>query len=148
MQLTTHTDYALRILIALGLKTPEKMTAHEVGQAYGISVHHLLKIIQQLSDLGYVETIRGKSGGVRLAKEPAHVIIGQVVRQVENDLGVVACLRRGGEPCTIDGICRLRGALDGATQAFLRVLDDYTLADLLRPKARLTQVLLTRPAAP
>lgn len=146
MQLTFHTDYALRTLIALGLRAPDKMTASELSSAYGVSVHHLLKIIQQLADLGYVETLRGKAGGVRLAKAPETIVIGQVVRDVENDLGVVACLRQNGEPCVIDGACRLRGALDTATRAFLNVLDGYTLADILKPKNKLVQLLGTRPA--
>lgn len=145
VQLTTHTDYALRILMALGLSAPEKMTATELGNAYKISVHHLLKIVQQLHELGYVETLRGKTGGVRLSKAPEDIVIGKLIREVENDLGVVACLRQGGEPCIIDGACRLRGVLDSASQAFLSVLDGYTLADVLKPKARLVQLLAIRP---
>ncbi len=147
MQLTTHTDYALRTLIALGLNAPEKMTAAEIGAAYDISVNHLLKIIQQLSDFGYVETLRGKGGGVRLAKDPDTIVVGQVVREMERDLGVVACLREGGEPCTIGGPCRLRSALADATQAFLAVLDGYTLTDVLKPRNKLVQLLALRPSA-
>lgn len=145
VQLTTHTDYALRILMALGLSAPDKMTATEIGNAYKISVHHLLKIVQQLNELGYVETLRGKTGGVRLSKSPDEIVIGKLIREVENDLGVVACLRKGGEPCIIDGTCRLRGLLDVASQAFLNVLDQYTLADVLKPKAKLVQLLALRP---
>jgi Rrf2 family nitric oxide-sensitive transcriptional repressor len=145
MQLTTHTDYALRTLIALGLCAPEKLTASEIGNAYQISVHHLLKIIQQLADLGYVETLRGKSGGVRLVRAPEQIVVGKLVREMETDLGVVACLREGGEPCAINGSCRLRGALSLATQAFLTVLDGYTLADVLKPRAQLIQLLSAAP---
>lgn len=141
MQLTTHADYALRTLIALGLRTPERTTAAEVGDAYGISTHHLLKVIQRLAELGYVETQRGKSGGIWLARAPEQIVVGQVVRELEPELGVVACLREGAEPCAIDGACRLRGALHAATTAFLTVLDGYTLADVLKPKARLLQLL-------
>lgn len=147
MQLTIHTDYALRTLIALGLNAPDKMTATEIGTAYGISVNHLLKVIQQLSDLGYVETLRGRGGGVRLAKAPETIVVGRVVREVERDLGVVACLRDGGEPCTIVGPCRLRAALAAATDAFLVVLDGYTLADVLKPRNKLVQLLQLRPGA-
>ena len=145
MQLTTHTDYALRTLIALGLCAPGKMTASEVGNAYNISTHHVLKIIQRLSELGYVETLRGKAGGVRLALPPEQIVVGKVVRELETDLGVVACLKAGGEPCAIDGACRLRGALSAATTAFLAVLDSYTLADVLRPRAKLVQLLALGP---
>lgn len=145
MQLTTHTDYALRTLIALGLRSPNKATAAEIGDAYGISTNHLLKVIQRLAELGYVETQRGKSGGVWLAQLPEQIVVGKVVRELESDLGVVACLRQGSEPCVIDGACRLRGALSAATTAFLMVLDGYTLADVLKPRAKLLQLL---PLAP
>jgi Rrf2 family transcriptional regulator, nitric oxide-sensitive transcriptional repressor len=144
VQLTVHTDYAFRTLVALGLCAPGKMTAAEIGAAYGVSVHHLLKVIQQLSEHGYVETLRGKSGGVRLAKPPEQISVGAVVRSLERDLGVVACLREGGEPCIIDGACRLRAALNAATNAFLSVLDAYTLADILKPRSKLTQLLQLR----
>lgn len=147
MQLTTHTDYALRTLIALGLRSPDKLTAAEIGDAYGISTHHLLKVIQRLAELGYVETQRGKSGGVWLALAPELIVVGKVVRELEPELGVVACLRDGAEPCIIDGACRLRGALRAATAAFLAVLDDLTLADILKPKARLLQLLPLVPRA-
>lgn len=147
MQLTIHADYALRTLIALGLSAPDKMTATEIGSAYDISVNHLLKVIQQLSDLGYVETLRGRSGGVRLAKGPETIVIGRVVRELERDLGVVPCLRDGGEPCAINGACRLRAALATATDAFLTVLDGYTLADVLKPRNKLVQLLQLRPTA-
>lgn len=124
------------------------MTAAEIGEAYGISVHHLLKVIQKLSSLGYVETLRGKSGGVRLAQPPNQIVIGRVVRQVESDLGVVACLRAGESACVIEPACRMRSMLSAATDAFLAVLDDYTLADVLKPKASLVQLLgLSRPVA-
>jgi Rrf2 family nitric oxide-sensitive transcriptional repressor len=144
VQLTIHTDYALRTLIALGLSAPAKMTAAEIGGAYDISVNHLLKIIQQLSEFGYVETLRGKGGGVRLAKAPEDIVVGKVVREMERDLGVVACLREGGEPCVISGPCRLRSALAAATDAFLTVLDGYTLADVLKPRNKLVQLLAIR----
>jgi Rrf2 family transcriptional regulator, nitric oxide-sensitive transcriptional repressor len=147
VQLTIHTDYALRTLIALGLHAPEKMTAAEIGAAYDISVNHLLKVIQQLSDFGYVETLRGRGGGVRLAKAPEEIVVGRVVRELERDLGVVACLRKDGEPCVIDGPCRLRSALSAATDAFLAVLDGYTLADVLKPRNKLVQLLPRRPSA-
>jgi Rrf2 family transcriptional regulator, nitric oxide-sensitive transcriptional repressor len=143
MQLTTHTDYALRTLIVLGLSAPNKVTAAEIGAAYGISIHHLLKVIQRLAELGYVETQRGKSGGVRLAQTPERISVGKVVRELETDLGVVACLRSTGEPCAIEGACRLRGALSAATEAFLAVLDGYTLSDILKSKTRLLQLLPT-----
>lgn len=141
VQLTNHTDYALRTLIALGACAPDKMTAGEIADAYNISVHHLLKVIQKLSALGYVDTLRGKSGGVRLAVPPEQINIGQVVRLVESDLAVVPCLRAREAACVIEPACSLRTMLSAATDAFLSTLDQHTLADVLKPKPRLVQLL-------
>jgi Rrf2 family nitric oxide-sensitive transcriptional repressor len=141
MQLTTFTDYTLRTLMALGAIAPEKVTVSQLGEAYGISVHHLLKVVNELAALGYVETLRGKSGGVRLARPPEQIYIGAVVRQVESDLGVVPCLRTGEAPCIIAPACRLKHLLRGATELFLGELDRYTLADLLEPRKKLQTLL-------
>lgn len=141
MQLTTYTDYALRTLMALAVVAPEKLTVGQVSAGYGISQHHLLKVVQQLSALGYLETIRGKSGGARLAKAPQQIRIGTVVRQVEPDLGLVSCLRSGDAPCTIAPVCRLQRILRDATEHFLAELDAYTLLDLIQPKAQIRSLL-------
>lgn len=141
MQLTVFTDYALRTLIGLGAVAPEKLTMAELGAAYGISVNHLLKIVQQLAALGYVETLRGKTGGARLALDPAEIRIGTVVRQMEADLGVVPCLRSGEAPCVIAPACRLKRVLSKATEAFLAELDQQTLADLLEPRRQIQKLL-------
>jgi Rrf2 family transcriptional regulator, nitric oxide-sensitive transcriptional repressor len=141
MQLTTYTDYTLRTLIGLGAVAPDKLTMGQLSDAYGISVNHLLKVVNQLAALGYVETIRGKSGGARLAKDPADICVGTVVRQVEPELGVVPCLRNGEAPCVIAPACRLKRILSRATDQFLAELDQHTLADLLAPKAQLQRLL-------
>jgi Rrf2 family nitric oxide-sensitive transcriptional repressor len=141
MQLTAFTDYALRTLMALGAVAPAKLTVGQLSLAYGISLHHLLKVVSELNAAGYVETIRGKAGGVRLAKPPEEIRIGNVVRQMEPDLGVVPCLRVGEAPCVIAPVCRLKRVLADATQRFLDELDQHTLADLLEPRRKL-QVLL------
>ena len=141
MQLTQHTDFALRTLIALSVNAPEKMTTQELADAYSISVHHLNKVVQHLSALGYVETIRGKNGGIRLAQSPESIRVGDVVRQTEAELGVVACLRQGGEECTIDGACRLKRALARATEQFIGGLNEHTLADIAKPRTKLIQLL-------
>src|SRR3954470_12616970 len=141
MQLTTYTDYTLRTLIGLGAVAPDKLTMGQLSDAYGISVHHLLKVVNQLAALGYVETIRGKSGGARLAKDPADICVGTVVRQVEPELGVVPCLRSGEAPCVIAPACRLKRILSKATDQFLDELDRHTLADLLAPRAQLQRLL-------
>jgi Rrf2 family nitric oxide-sensitive transcriptional repressor len=141
MQLTAFTDYALRMLMGLGAVAPEKLTVGQLSAAYGISVHHLLKVANELAALGYVETIRGKSGGVRLAKSPEAICIGAVVRAVEPELGVVPCLRAGDAPCVIAPACRLKRVLAGATERFFAELDQHTLADLLEPRQQLQRLL-------
>lgn len=141
MQLTAFTDYSLRTLMGLGAVAPDKLTVGQLSEAYGISVHHLLKVVTELAALGYVETIRGKAGGARLAKLPRDISIGRVVREVEPELGVVPCLRRGELPCAIVPVCRLKHALASATERFLAELDGITLADLLEPRLQIQRLL-------
>jgi Rrf2 family nitric oxide-sensitive transcriptional repressor len=141
VQLTTYTDYSLRTLMALAVVAPEKLTVGEISQAYGISQHHLLKVVQQLSGLGYLETTRGKSGGVRLARPPQQIRIGTLVRQVEPELGLVSCLRSGDEPCVLAPMCRLSRLLREATEHFLAELDQHTLGDLIQPKTQILSLL-------
>jgi len=131
MHLTTHTDYALRTLMVLGVCAPEKVRTADIGALFDISEHHLVKVIQNLARHGYVETVRGKDGGVRLARSPSDINVGQVVREMETDLGVVACLQRGGQECFITPVCGLKGVLEQATNAFLAQLDRVTLDQLL-----------------
>lgn len=141
MQLTAFTDYSLRTLIGLGAVAPEKVTVGELSAAYGISVHHLLKVVTELSALGYVETIRGKAGGARLAKPPEEIRIGELVRKLEPELGVVPCLRTGDAPCVIAPACHLKRVLASATERFLEELDRCTLAELLEPRRKLLKLL-------
>ena|SRR5688572_7126388 len=141
MQLTAFTDYTLRTLMGLGAVAPEKLTMGQLSEAYGISVHHLLKVVNELAALGYVETMRGKAGGARLARAPNEICIGTVVRQVESEFGVVPCLREGEAPCVIAPACRLKRLLAGATESFLGELDRHTLADLLEPRRKLQTLL-------
>lgn len=141
MQLTAYTDYTLRTLMGLGAVAPDKVTVGQLSEAYGISVHHLLKVVTGLAALGYVETLRGKAGGARLARPPEEICLGTVVRQVEPDLGVVPCLRSGEAPCVIVPVCRLKHVLANATAQFLAELDRHTLADLLEPRRKLQKLL-------
>lgn len=141
MQLTSYTDYAFRTLIALACVAPEKLTVAEISNSYEISLNHLLKVVQKLSELGYVETTRGKSGGVRLLADPAKLKLGTLVREMEPELGVVACLRTGEQSCAIEPACRLKSILSDATNQFLASLDHYTLADITRTKPRIAQLL-------
>lgn len=129
MRLTRYTDYALRTLIYLGLNEPRQSSIGEIARAYGISENHLTKVVHQLGRLGLVRTIRGRGGGLRLALDPAEIVVGAVVRQTEEDLALVECFSGGA--CAITPSCRLRRVLGEALAAFLAVLDRYTLADLL-----------------
>jgi Rrf2 family nitric oxide-sensitive transcriptional repressor len=137
MRLTTMTDYALRLLIHVGQHPERLCTIAEVAQAYGISEAHLMKVTHQLALAGWLDTVRGKGGGMRLAQSPSEIRLGAVVRSVEPDFRLVECLsstQRGG--CTLDGRCRLTGIFEGALQAFLAHLDGHTLADLIaQPQA-------------
>jgi Rrf2 family nitric oxide-sensitive transcriptional repressor len=130
MRLTRYTDYALRTLIYLGLNAPRQASIAEIARAYGISENHLVKVVHHLGRLGLVKTTRGRGGGLRLAHAPGDIVIGQVVRQTEDDLALVECFSNG--VCAITSACRLRSALGEALAAFLAVLDRYTLADFLR----------------
>ena len=142
MRLTYHTDYALRVLLYLAA-SPDTQRAHiqDIADTYAISSNHLMKIVHQLGKLGYIETIRGRNGGMRLARNPADIRIGEVVRQTEEDFFLVECFDREHNCCVITPICHLRAALQEALAAFLSVLDRYTLADLSSNKALYQQLI-------
>ncbi|MFY9837100.1 MAG: Rrf2 family transcriptional regulator [Xanthobacteraceae bacterium] len=141
MRLTLYTDYALRVLIQVGLNGGKLTTINDIAQSFGISKPHLMKVVNDLGQKGYLNTVRGRNGGVRLMCEPPHINIGQVVRDTEETLDVIGCLGRRGY-CPIQRVCVLRGALSDATGAFLAVLDTYTLADLIKPQKALSSLLL------
>jgi Rrf2 family nitric oxide-sensitive transcriptional repressor len=141
MQLTLYTDYGLRTLISLALAPESRQTVTSISESYGISRHHLVKVVARLAELGYVKTLRGKGGGIRLARAPAAICIGQVVRDLECELGVVACLQQDGGHCAIEPSCRLKGLLAEATRGFLAVLDAHTLADLVVSRAPMARLL-------
>ena len=142
MRLTIFTDYALRVLIYLGAHHDEERlaTISDVAIAYGISQNHLMKVVHQLAKLGYVETIRGKGGGMQLARSPAQINLGAVVRGTEDDLALVECFQEGAPKCPIVSACTLQGILAQSLQAFLDVLDGHTLDDLLEPQTRLVKI--------
>jgi Rrf2 family transcriptional regulator, nitric oxide-sensitive transcriptional repressor len=141
MHLTQYTDFALRTLIALAVSPDERSTVSQISSAYGISRHHLVKVAGRLAELGYIETSRGKGGGLRLARRPQRIGIGEVVRSMEAELGVVECLTAGGGHCVIAPACRLKTILHDATNRFLGELDQYTLADVLKSRAPLARLL-------
>lgn len=141
MRLTVYTDYSLRLLIYLALKPKALATIEEVARDYGISRNHLMKVAHQLGVMGFVGTVRGKGGGLRLARDPATIGLGEVVRRTEPDMALVPCLAPIEANCPIKASCVLRHAIESARSAFLEVLDRYTLADLVRPRASLASLL-------
>lgn len=133
MRLTLKTDYALRTLLFLG-QQQSLVSIAQIAQAHGISEHHLIKVVHALGRLGFVDTLRGKGGGIRLAPAALQATVGQIVRAMEDDLNLVACFgpQREDNRCLLTGGCRLQGVLHSALQAFMAELDGHTLADLLR----------------
>lgn len=126
MRLTRYTDYALRVLIYLGAR-PEKLSSiAEIARAYSISQNHLMKVVHDLGKAGYVDSVRGRSGGIRLARAPEAIGVGEVVRHTEEGFDLVDCPN-----CLIAPACGLTGVLNEALCAFMAVLDRYTLADLI-----------------
>ena len=140
VRLTRHTDYALRVLNHVGLNDGKLTTIKDIAQTFGISKAHLMKVVNDLGQKGYLNTMRGRNGGICLMREPRHINVGQVVRDAEEQLDVVGCLEHGGY-CCIEHVCVLRGALRNATEAFLAILDAHTLADLIKPQRVLSSPL-------
>jgi Rrf2 family transcriptional regulator, nitric oxide-sensitive transcriptional repressor len=142
MHLTRFTDYSLRVLVYLAVRPDGFGTVQDVAEAYDISRNHLTKVVQELNHRGYVETIRGKGGGMRLRLTPRQINVGRVVREMESELAVVECLGNG--HCAISPDCLLKSALMEALEAFLKVLDRYTLADLTGNRHSLQRMLNVR----
>ncbi len=149
MHLTRFTDYGLRTLIYLALRPGELASIAEISGAYRISENHMIKVVHHLSLAGLIDTIRGRNGGIRLARPAAEIGLGHVVRATEQSLALVEC--QAGEPCAIGGVCRLQTIMDEAKEAMLAVLDRYSLADVAGSgqqalRRRLGIVQLTRDA--
>lgn len=140
MRVTLNTDYSLRVLMFLATKQGRLSTIPEIAESYGISRAHLMKVVHQLGLLGYISTTRGKNGGIALLHNPSELKIGDVVRHTEEGLAILGCFD---DPsyCVIAKACRLRGIFREATEAFLAVLDKYSLEDLMRPRTALANLL-------
>jgi Rrf2 family transcriptional regulator, nitric oxide-sensitive transcriptional repressor len=141
MRLTVYSDYALRVLMYLAVKQDGLATIAEIAESYAISENHLMKVVHQLGVAGYVETVRGRGGGLRLAKPVGTIGLADVVRYTEPDMAIVACFKPVEAPCAIRPCCVLRRALEQARDAFMAVLEDYTLGDLVKPRAQLAGLL-------
>jgi Rrf2 family nitric oxide-sensitive transcriptional repressor len=148
MRLTVYTDYALRLLMYLAVKEDGLATISEIAGCYGISRNHLMKVAHQLGVAGYVQTVRGRSGGLRLAQPAESIVLGEVVRHTEPDLALVPCFNSDDRSCVIGTCCALRGALQHAVAAFLEALDGYSLADLVKRRSRLRSLLSIGPPPP
>lgn len=132
MQLKKYTDYALRVLIFTGLKKNDELASiKEISEVFNISSHHLGKVVHQLSKLELLESIRGRYGGIRLAKDPEEINVGKLVRILENDFVLLECFDKGTNHCVITPACTLKHALNKALHAFFQVLDAYTVKDLI-----------------
>jgi Rrf2 family nitric oxide-sensitive transcriptional repressor len=142
MRLTTFSDYSLRVLMYLGVHRERLATAREIAAAYGISENHLVKVVHHLAQRGYVETTRGRGGGMRLALPAEKINVGEVVRGTEENVAVVECFHKAGSGCRIERACLLKGALARAVDAFFAELGNYTLADLLVKKSKLATALV------
>jgi Rrf2 family nitric oxide-sensitive transcriptional repressor len=141
MRLTVYTDYALRLLMYLAIKDDGLATIAEVAERYDISRNHMMKVAHQLGVAGYVATVRGRSGGLRLARPAADINLGDVVRHTEQDMALVPCMSPIDAACAIRPSCLLKRALGRATVAFLGVLDEYSLSDLVKPRNALRGLL-------
>lgn len=131
MQLSLHADYSLRVLLYLGTHPERVVSTQEISGAYGISKHHLVRVVQTLSQHQYVKIHAGRSGGVTLAREPALIRLGDVVRDAEPNMRLVECFDRQTNTCAIAPVCGLKAMLKEALDAFLQSLNRYTLADIL-----------------
>ncbi len=132
MHLTRYTDYSLRVLLYLGNRPDKLATISEIATYHGISRNHLMKVVHQLGTNGYIDTLRGKGGGIKLAHPPERIVVGDVVRSMEENMTIVECLEPAFNSCVLAADCRLKTALGEALQSFLATLDLYTLADLIR----------------
>ncbi len=141
MHLTQFSDYSLRLVLYLACHPDRVVSVEEVSRAYVISRHHLVKVVQSLTELGVVESQRGRGGGMRLAKSPSEINVGWLIRRTEPHLDLVECFDLAKNTCPIAPACGLKGALQRAQQAFLKVLDGYNLDDFKAYRGELIQLL-------
>ncbi len=137
MRLTRYTDYAMRTLLFLAVRQDRLCSIAEIATAYKISKNNLMKVVNDLAGAGYLETIRGRHGGVRLAKPASQIIVGDVIRHTEEDFDLADCAH-----CVIGGSCGLTGALNHALRSFLAVLDGYTLEEISQKGGNLSRLFL------
>lgn len=145
MRLTTFSDYSLRVLIFLAIDPDRRATIGEIAKAFDVSENHLMKVVHHLGKAGWLANVRGKGGGLELARAPEEIRIGAVIRDCETQLPA-ECFDRERNTCVITSACELKHVLKEAADAFYQALDRYTLADIAGNRRALTRILL-RPAA-
>lgn len=141
MQLTSFTDYSLRVLMFLGLHPERLVTITEIARAFDISHNHLMKVVNCLAVEGLIKSVRGKTGGITLGRDPASIRIGDVVRVTEGHFNLVECFDAKARHCCIVPVCALRNLLQDGLEQFFAVLDQRTLADLLQRREGYLAVL-------
>jgi Rrf2 family nitric oxide-sensitive transcriptional repressor len=141
MRLTTFTDYSLRVLIYLAIRPERRATIAEIAAAFEVSESHLMKVVHFLGKHGFLANVRGKGGGLALARSPAEINVGEVVRLTEADTAPAECFDRDHNTCVITPVCQLRTVLTEAVKAFNAVLDRHTLADLVSERRGLSRIL-------
>lgn len=142
MQLTLQSDYTLRVLIYAAIKQENLLTIDEIANFYNISAHHLTRIIHKLGELGYLKTIRGRSGGFYLARNPNQINIGELIEEIENHFYIVECFDPTKNSCKISKSCLLKPLLAEATKNFIQTLKKKTLANLLENNDKLKDIIL------
>jgi Rrf2 family transcriptional regulator, nitric oxide-sensitive transcriptional repressor len=132
MHLTAYSDYSLRVLIYLASKKNDELSnIKEIAEIYDISKNHLMKVIYNMGKMGYIETIRGRNGGIRLAKLPSDINIGEIIRKTEENFYIVECFEKHNNKCVMTPVCSLKHIFHDAIEQFLKVLDQYTLDDIV-----------------
>ena len=144
MKLTTFSDYTLRVLMFLAINPGRLATIPEIAAAYDISQNHLMKVVHQLALSGVIESVRGKGGGIRLARQPEDIRLGQILRSSESSAAIVECLSADGGACCIAPACKLKGVLVRAFDSLYATLDETTLADLVNAPRKLNALLIRR----
>jgi Rrf2 family nitric oxide-sensitive transcriptional repressor len=144
VQLTYYTDYSLRVLMYLAIQRDPMANVSEIADCYGISRNHLVKVVHNLARGGFIKSYRGKGGGIELARNPAKINIGEVVRYTEGPARPVECFDVEKNRCVITKACGLTAVLAEACENFFATLDGYTLADLIKRRARMARMLESR----
>lgn len=134
MQLTRFTDYGLRTLMYVAARSEDLTSVKEVAEHYGISRNHLVKVVHRLSQLGYIETTKGKGGGIKIAKDAEKLRLGDLIKQLEPNMNMVECFDAKTNTCRITGSCQLKHYLFEAMQNFINTMNKYTLADTVQNK--------------